>query len=182
MTFTTSYCLHSATVKPHSARGFTLIEIMLVMFIIGLTAAVVFPKMGIVGGGNLDAEIRTLSGHIQGLYSEATFKRRMHRLAFNLDADRYWAEVELGGGYSPVQRNFLKPVQLPHNIHLMDVLTTVDGKRTDGTAYAYFHPLGRVDRVIIHLQANGTDTMTLQVNPVTGRVALKEGYVEDLFG
>ncbi len=164
------------------ARGFTLLEVMLVMMIIGVITALVFPKITNLGGGNLKVETRTLIGHIQALYSEATFTRKMHRLVFDLDAERYHAEVAVNGVYSPVEDNFLKPVKLPVNIEFTDVVTQGASKRSEGRAYAYFHPLGRVDFTTIHMEDEDDVAMTLEINPLTGRVQVKEGYVDVLSG
>lgn len=163
-------------------RGFTLLEVMLVLFIIGVVTALVFPKITNLGGGNLKVESRTLIGHIQALYSEATFTRKMHRLVFDLDAQRYHAEVAVNGIFTPVEGTFLAPVKLPVNIAFTDVVTEGSSKRSEGRAYAYFHPLGRVNFTTIHMEDEDDVAMTLEVNPLTGRVKVKEGYVDVLSG
>lgn len=174
--------------EPYSRRngcqgGYTLIELILVMLVIGVVLAVAFPRFGVLGGGDLRLESRTLIGHVQGLYGEATFTRKLHRLVFDLDEQRYWAEVEVGGeqGFGPVGRTFLKPKILPDNIRLVDVTTARSGKHSDGHAYAYFYPLGRADFTTVHLR-DGDQVMTLQVNPITGRVSVADRYLEGLTG
>jgi len=173
--------------RPAPQAGFTLVELVLVMFIIGMMLAVVFPKFRNIGGGDLKHETRTLIGNIQALYGEATFTRRLHRLVFDLEQDRYWAEVGVADGagavsFHPVAATFLKPVKLPLNIEINDVRAGSRGKRSMGTAYTYFHPLGRVDFTTIHMTQGDDDVMTLQVNPITGKVSLASGYVETVNG
>ncbi|MDH5526916.1 MAG: type II secretion system GspH family protein [Nitrospirota bacterium] len=162
--------------------GFTLIEITLVLFILGLMAAVVFPRIPNVGGGNFKKEARTLSGFIGGLYAEATFSRRMHRLVIDLDSQRYWGEfapdVEKRTDYQPLESSFLKPVRLPSGVRVVDVQEPSRGKRHDGRAFAHFHPLGRAELVLIHLEDSDGEELTLQVNPFSGGVKVLEGYVE----
>lgn len=163
-------------------RGFTLIEITLVMIILGLVAALIVPNITNVGGGDIKLESRTLIGHIQAAYNEATFTRTRHRMVFDLDEQRYWTEVEAGTAYAPVESNFLKRVDLPVNIRFADVMTGPSGKRSEGRAYAHFYPLGRVDFTTIHLETEDGDAMTLLVNPLTGRVKVADGYVVEGYG
>lgn len=163
-------------------EGFTLLEMVLVVFILGMVMAIAFPRITNVGGGDLKVETRTLIGHIQGLYGEAALTSKRHRLVFDLDAERYWAEVERNGEYTRVSHDFLKPVSLPVNIRLTDVITAGTGKKSEGTAYTHFYPLGRVDFTTIHLEERDGDTITLEVNPVSGKVTLLDGYVEHYKG
>jgi len=179
--------------RPAPEAGFTLIELMLVMFIIGTILAVALPKFSNIGGGSLKHETRTLIGNIQALYGEATFTRRQHRLVFDLGENRYWAEVaqvaEVGSEgetlavrFQPVAATFLKPVKLPINIEISDVQSGSRGKKSMGTAYTYFHPLGQVDFTTIHMAQGDDDIMTLQVNPITGKVTLADGYMDTVNG
>jgi len=169
---------------PPAQRGFTLLELMLVIFIMGMVAALVFPRIPNMGGGNLKHEVRALSGYIGGLYAEATFTRKPHRLVFDLDTQSYWAEsglppAEPGGAvsYGPVDHTFLHPVELPQGVKMLDVEVPLRGKRSDGHAFTYFSPLGRADYAVVHMRS-GNETVTLEVNPFSGRVVVVDGYVE----
>ncbi|MFQ5509116.1 MAG: Tfp pilus assembly protein FimT/FimU [Leptospirillia bacterium] len=175
----------SGEVRRRSGRagGFTLIEVTLVLFVIGIMMAVAFPKFRNISGGDIKGEARTLIGQVQGLYGEATFTRRAHRLVFDLDGGRYWGEVKVGDKFQSVARTFLKPHAMPRNVSLRDVTTPRDGKRSDGTTYAYFHPLGRVDFTTIHLETeDGDDVLTLELNPINGKVKVTAGDLETSFG
>ncbi len=177
--------------------GFTLIELTLVMLVIGLMMAITLPKFRNIGGGDMKLEARTLIGQIQGLYSEATFTRRQHRLVFDLDANRYWGEAEVPTPpqrdesgrpvlakkvFQPVTRDFLKPVTLPAGVELTDVIAGAFGKRSGGVVYTNFYPLGRSDFTTIHLEDDASDVMTLMVNPITGRVTVSDSYLEQVTG
>ena len=169
---------------PRRAAGFTLLEVVLVVLIIGVVLAVAFPKFRNIGGGDLKLEARTLIGRVQGLYGEAAFTRRPHRLVLDLDEERYSAEVMNPGtnAYVPVDTSFMPPIQLPSGIELKDVTTARAGKREEGKAEIRFDPMGEVEFATIHLEDRNGDVLTLEVNPLTGRVAVKEGYVEPLAG
>jgi prepilin-type N-terminal cleavage/methylation domain-containing protein len=164
---------------PRGEAGFTLLEVMLVVLVIGMMLAVAYPRFRNLGGGDVKTEARTLIGRIQGLYAEATFTRRTHRLVYDLDERRYWGETQTeGGGFTPVERTFMAPVALPAGVDIKDVTTERAGRRDEGKAYTYFLPLGRADLTTIHLEQEGDGELTLQVNPLTGKVRVEKGYVE----
>jgi general secretion pathway protein H len=172
--------------RPFGQAGFTLLELVLVIAIIGVVTALVFPRFRNLGGGDVKVEARTLIGRIQGLYNEATFTRRTHRLVYDLDTQRYWGEVDQGGGqgesgtdtFTAVDPTFMAPVALPTGVVLKDVVTERAGKRQEGKAYTYFLPLGRAEFTTIHLEEKDGVDLTLQVNPLTGKVRVDKGYVE----
>jgi len=174
---------HTRPRAPHAQAGFTLLELALVLFIIGIMVVVAYPKFRNLGGGDVKMEARTLIGRIQALYGEATFTRRTYRLVYDLDAQRYWGEVKTGDdAYGPVDRTLMAPVALPAGVSLKDVTTERAGKRDEGKAYTYFLPLGRADYTTIHLAARDGDELTLFVTPLTGRVTVEDGYKEALKG
>jgi len=166
------------------APGFTLLELVLVLFIMGVVVAVAFPKFRNIGGGDVKLEARTLIGRIQGLYGEATFTRRVHRLVLDLDEERYWAEVQTGTGgeFARVDPGFMPEVRLPSGIDLKDVITAAAGKRQEGRTEIRFSPMGQVDLATIHLEDADGAVLTLEVNPLTGKVAVRDGYVETTIG
>jgi prepilin-type N-terminal cleavage/methylation domain-containing protein len=173
--------------QPRTGRGregFTLLEVVLVLFIIGVVVAVAFPRFRNIGGGDVKLEARTLIGRIQGLYAEAAFTRRPHRLVLDLDEERYSAEVMNADSrtYSAVDRTFMAPVQLPSGIDLKDVITARAGKRSEGQAEIRFDPLGQAEFAEIHLEDRDGATLTLRINPLTGKVAVLDGYVETTAG
>lgn len=163
--------------------GFTLLELVLVLLVIGVMVAVAYPRFRNLGGGDVKLEARTLIGRIQGLYNEATFTRREHRLVFDLEAERYWGEVKAGAdAFAPVDATLMGPVDLPVGIDLKDVITERAGKRAEGRAYCHFYPLGRADFTTVHLEAKDGEALTLRVNPLTGKVEVQSGYVETIEG
>jgi len=170
--------------EKRGTAGFTLLEVVLVLLLIGVVLAVAFPRFRNLGGGDVKLEARTLIGRIQGLYGEATFTRRPHRLVLDLDEEKYWAEVQTAGtrDYAPVDPTFMAPVQLPSGIDLRDVITARAGKRSEGKAEIRFDPMGQAEYAEIHIEDADGQALTLQINPLTGKVAVKEGYVETTIG
>ena len=64
--------------------GFTLLELMVVLLVIGLVVAITFPKFQELAGGDVKRVSRKLIGTIQYLYEEALANRRIYRLNYDL--------------------------------------------------------------------------------------------------
>ena len=65
---------------PHSAirhsKGFTLIELMVVIVVLGIMMTLVIPQLGNIGDANLKRSARHLTGMIRFLRDEAQAKKR----------------------------------------------------------------------------------------------------------
>src|SRR5437899_896497 len=69
--------------------GFTLIEIAIVLFIMGLMMMLALPYLGSLGGAQLRSQSRRLAGRATYLFDEATAQKIVLRLTFNLDRNSY---------------------------------------------------------------------------------------------
>jgi general secretion pathway protein H len=174
----------AGTSRSKGERGFTLIELALVLFVIGLVLAVMFPKLAGFGRGDLKQASRHLIRTIQVLVDRAEATKRLYRLNYDLERQEYWATVlqpvtNEAGEFVPVNSVLLKKVALPDPIRFSDVVTLRQGKITEGEAYTQFYPSGLVERTLFHLtDEKQEETVTLIVQPLTGRVKVLEGYVE----
>jgi len=75
--------------------GFTLLELVLVIFVIGLVSAVTIPQViPLILFSQLEGSARHLAGWGRATISHATMMRRELTLHFDLDQQQYWA-VEL---------------------------------------------------------------------------------------
>lgn len=76
-------------------NGFTLIELVVVLALISVIAAIVLPRVDpFLPQRRLKSAARMLSGTISLAYAEAIAKNKTYRLYFELESDRYWiAEV-----------------------------------------------------------------------------------------
>ena len=159
--------------------GFTLIEMTLVVLIIGIMALLLLPRLTGLSGGNFKTVTRHLIGTIQTLRDEAESRQKILRLNFNLSSQLYDISVlKENGEFVPYQTESLGKVQLPAQIYLKDVVTLRQGKVTEGTAYLFFYPLGRVEKTYLHFEENGR-LVTLKVFSLSGKVKLYDGYFEE---
>jgi general secretion pathway protein H len=160
--------------------GFTLIELILVLFIVGLLFAAVFPKVSGLGRGDLKLSSRHLIRTVQLILDRSTSTKRLYRLHYDLDNQQYWASVlQEDGEFVPVDPTVLTRVTLSKPIRIEDVTTLRQGKVTEGEAYTQFYPTGMVEKTLLHLTKGDEDQVTLIVQPLTGRVKVMEGYIEE---
>lgn len=157
--------------------GFTLLELMLVVTILGILAMVIFPRISSFGTGNMKWTARHLAGLIQHLAQESVSRKKTFRLYYNLENEAYWSAVlEENREFVPTGDPLAPRRVLPKGISFEDVITPQQGKVREGEAFTQFYPVG-VEKSWIHLK-QGDRVWTLVINPLTGRVKVFEKYVE----
>ncbi len=78
--------------KKNKEQGFTLIEIILVLALIGAVAGVVIPNLTLTIDSQMSSALRNLTGQIRSAYDDAIFTGRLHRMVFNIKTGEYWVE------------------------------------------------------------------------------------------
>jgi prepilin-type N-terminal cleavage/methylation domain-containing protein len=154
--------------------GFTLIEIVLVVLIIGLVTSLVMPRINAFTGGDLRGTTRHLAGTFRYLTEESATTKKRFRLYYDLKEGTYWIETQNDEGEF-VQDGGKK--FLPQGVSFEDVVTLQQGKITSGESFTDFFPLG-VENTILHLRDRGGHVFSLIVNPLTGRMRVVDRYVD----
>lgn len=165
-----------------SKKGFTLIELSIVVLILSAFMLVAVPKFDNFTEGNLKSSSRNLSTTIKYLYSEAAFKKKIHKLAFDIDNGEYWVEVLEVDEYIESPDPFLRKKKLPNNVSFKDIITQRSlGISTEGKdEFVLFLPSGFVEPLVIHLESASGDIYTLATKPYTGATAVFDEYKEVL--
>jgi general secretion pathway protein H len=164
-----------------NSRGFTFLELAVVLLILGLVAAFAIPTLRGFWSSDLNLTTRHLVRTVYFLADRAASTKRIYRLNYDLNEHEYWVTVRSGEGeFVPVDSTILKRVALPERIRFTDVITLHQGKVTEGQAYTDFYPVGRVDKTTLHLIDKDEKSLTLIINPVTGRVKIYDGYQEEV--
>lgn len=172
-----------------SEKGFTLIEIAAVIFILGLALSFVLPRLMSLEAVELKSTARRLSGTVRYLMDQAAFSKTLYLLMFDLKGEehKYWVRYCLPERDPPYHlkcwddRAILgKKIALPGGIRFQDIVLM--GEKippdTEGGVCIPFFPDGYVPPSSIHLHDRRDKSYTLQINPVTGRVKIVDGYVE----
>ena len=145
------------------ARGFTLIELMLVLMLVGVASVIVLPN---IEKGMQDREVRRsalgLAAAARDLRSRALDEGTMQQLVLNLAQNNYH-----------VARNV--EVQLPPDVKFTQV---VGGEIVDGEARQFvFFPNGTSHGGTIALAGRqGSVSYAIRLEPLTGRVKVEPGH------
>ena len=159
-------------------RGFTLIELSIVVLIIAIVTRIAMPRIRDVTAAELSAATRRLSATARYVYEESALRGAPLVLFFDLDNQEYWvARLEEGGGglvedTDPLARH----VRLPPDVRVADVFVPGTGTFSQGLVPTRFYPEGYADPAVIHLVDDGGHAYTVQIDPVRGRGEVFEGF------
>ncbi|WP_321393981.1 prepilin-type N-terminal cleavage/methylation domain-containing protein [uncultured Desulfuromusa sp.] len=160
------------------ASGFTLLELTIVLFLVGLFSVIVLPRFSHIGEGELQHSARRLSWTIKYLFNEAALSSREHRIIYNLDDDTYRGMIlETDGSLFSVER-IPEEIKLDQNIQLMDMTVSGRGTFSQGEVTVRILPSGWIEATTIHLRGADNQTLTVVVNPLTGHCETYDGYRE----
>ena len=172
--------------NPHSAfldsrsKGFTLIELAVVVAILGVMIALVAPKLGELGEANLKRSARHLTGMIRFLHEESQAKKREYRLRFDIQDGRYWAEA-----FTPLSdsvgefRKTTSVIAGEGSLFGQTTFRDIKAGSHPDEPFMLFTPDGWVESTIIHLRDGSGRDFSLRVKPLTANTELLEGYVEE---
>jgi general secretion pathway protein H len=77
-------------------RGFTLVELLIVLAVIALLAALAIPGMEAITGANARKAAGELAGSMRALFDTAALRHATCRMALDLEKRVYWAECAPG--------------------------------------------------------------------------------------
>lgn len=160
-------------------RGFTLIELSVVLLVLAVLLAFVTPRFRDLTEYEIKSSSRRLGGTIKYLFNEAAIRHVHYRLNYDLKKGEYWVT------YLDEEKEFKEDpsilssrVRLPTNIHFEDIVTQHGGKVYEGETFTQFFPIGWVEETIIHLGDTRERHYSLLVMPLTGKVRIYGRYVE----
>ena len=162
------------------SSGFTLIEILVVMVILGGFLLLAVPRFGDFADVNIKSASRNLSGTIKYLYNESIFKKNIYKLAFDLDNNEYWVEYMQDNQFVVSNDPVLKRKRLPDGISFEDIFTerTQQTVNSGDDTFILFLPNGFVDYAVIHLNSSGDNSYTIETKPYTGGTKIYDQYFD----
>jgi prepilin-type N-terminal cleavage/methylation domain-containing protein len=163
-----------------NSKGFTLIELTVVMVVLGVMLALVVPKLGELGEANLKRSARHLTGMIRFLRDEAQAKKTVYRLRFDIPAGRYWAEVlSITSDQTVEFKQLYSEMAAEGSLSGQTSFLNVKAGSHPDELYIQFTPDGWVEKSFIYLKDGSDRPFTLIIQPLTGNTELREGYVEE---
>jgi prepilin-type N-terminal cleavage/methylation domain-containing protein len=150
-------------------RGYTLIELSVVLWIVALTFFIVYPAFRVKGPGDGLGEVRRhLSGLTRDLRYQAVREHRDIDLRIYLNAGKM---AFRGEGDGPEIAYVL-----PAGVSFGDVEYRGGVKVADGETAVRFYDNGMVDPVVLHFR-EGERVMSLLVEPFLGELRTADRYV-----
>ncbi len=73
-------------------RGFTLLEIMIVLALVGIFTAIAIPTFRSITGSKLKSSANQMLGLIRDTYARASLSGKTARIVFDLETNEYWVE------------------------------------------------------------------------------------------
>lgn len=168
-----------------SKSGFTLLEMMVVLVLMGLIAALAIPRFKDIYEVDLKSSMRRLAGTIKFCFNEAIIKQATMRLNFDLATGTYNYSILITdpdstiGEFVEMPSAVVQPGVLPQGVHFVDILTPRSPeKQIDGETNIMFFSTGYAEKAVIHLGDRKGRQYTLLVKPLTGGVRIFEGYID----
>jgi len=162
-------------------RGFTLLELAVVMFLIGLVMTIAMPYFGSMQTSQMRSESRRLASRANYLYQEAGAQKVVLRLTFDFANNGYFTSrldpFALKPAFQPETGPAGVRVILPNGIWIRDVSVEGLGTFQRGVVSAQFYPGGYVDATVIHLADTKGEVFTLEIDPFSGHVSIVRGDV-----
>ena len=162
-----------------SARGWTLIEIVVVLFVISLVFAIVSPHLKLQKTPGLREVSLKIAGEYRALYWEAISRQQVLRLKYDLDKGTVSAfRMAPDGSLKPVSIRGISVWSIAPKVRFTRIHTLHQGRVESGRTFTQFFPTGAVEPTTIHLSDRHSHSMTITVNPVNGRTHIFKGDVE----
>jgi type II secretion system protein H len=154
-------------------RGFTLVEILAVVVIIAIAAAIVLPRLGTTGDVQAMAAMQETVANIQYAQNEAIVLQQPVTVAFDTDADSYVLRDANGTTLKhPISKwDFRVPLRTRRGTDQVDLMSAT----FNGQPNLTFDTLGApVQGGSVTLGAAGFN-YRLDVAPVTGKITITRG-------
>lgn len=155
-------------------RGFTLIELSVVLFILGLILWLAAPRIADVGEPGRNAVFRELAANSEEAFDLALFEKRETRLILDPVAGTYRFQIAGGKKTSP-------PKPLGNRMAISGIRIENEDRPLDMITEIRYLPGGKVPAARIFFRDGGTDRestdWTLRINPFDGSIDVLPGTV-----
>lgn len=168
----------NAATSTKSISGFTLIELMIVLFLIALFSSLVIPRLPSIDAGGPERGARRIAGITKYLYNEAALSGKEHRLLFDIDHNSLRPSTLNGSREVIAVKGLADETKLPSGVKLLDVVIAGKEKVSSGETTLAISPSGWLPQTIIHLQSPDRQILTIRLLSYTGGAEIYEGYRE----
>ena len=153
-----------------TANGFTLLELVLVLLLMGLIAGLTLPfVVSTLDRIKLQSEVRQIASAIQFTRSEAISRKTL--LTFNADINKsqYWLAI-------PKQEEVTQSKPIDETVKIMDY-QRADETLTEGTFMILFYPRGNSSGGTIRFKSiddkDEENIYAVTIDPITGKPQIR---------
>lgn len=168
--------------KSCNHHGFTLIELMVVMFLIAMTLGLVAPKIftGLFSDASKD-KTRMIAGLLAEARNKALTSGKSQFLVFDFERQSFWLRDEANATQEIIA--YEDPGHVLDPILITDFQDSQGKKFSQGSVRIEFFPNGLVRPLLIHLTDQEDIRKTIRVKPFNHRLKVLNGFVyaEDVY-
>ena len=139
-------------------HGFTLLELIVVLFVISIVMALVMPSFTNFGERKLKSEVRELASLLRYMYDSAVAQKETFFIRFDIDEGM----VSWKGPDGEREKIF---------DDITGVTTQSRGRVSKGEIIFFFNPLGTRENISVHM-SDGDNDMTITLHHLSGRVKI----------
>jgi general secretion pathway protein H len=162
---------------PANNRGYTLIELIVVLILLGLMLGLTVPRFRqAILSDSLDTTTLRLIGLVQDLRERAISEQVAYVLHIDLRSRKIWAFAN-SATEEEQEIALERAIELPADVRIEDIWTASSGKLYDEAAIR-FSRKGYIEQSIIHLQSDDGRQLSLELTPFLGSIKTHEGYVD----
>jgi general secretion pathway protein H len=161
-------------------RGFTLIEIAVVLAIIAMVLLLVLPRLPASDSENLKISARTMASTLRYVQDRAATGRTTYYLRIEPGTDNVRVlEAAADGSEKEPGDPLLRTLPVQEGIIVADIIIPRLGKISDGQIRLDVGAGGLREFVVIHLRSSSNLFWTVMAFPASGKVKIYEGYQEE---
>jgi general secretion pathway protein H len=149
-----------STAGTYSRNGFTLIELVVVLFIISLITAVLLPSFAGFGENKLKSDAREMASILRYMNDSAITRKETYSLKFDLDKN-----IVLWKGPDGEKAKEFDD--------MTGVTSESKGTVSKGELIFFFDPLGARENLDVHMSRDNKN-MIVSINHLSGRVKIED--------
>jgi len=156
-----------------AAPGFTLVELLVVIVVLGLVSTLTLPLLADRGAGSENHKLRRVAGTVKQLYNEATLTRDEYLLTFDLDNNRL-ETYRLNSHQQTVEKEaFGRPLDLTP-LRVRQVTVKGQGVFRRGRVSVMIYPLSWMDAAEVVFVRDDGRNVELVFSPLAGTATINE--------
>ncbi len=174
--------MRTSTRGTRNSAGFTLVELAVVLFVLGLILWTVAPRLSRVGDPGREAVFRDLAAGSEQAFDISLFEKKETRLILSPAAGTYEFQRQDPPGETSRPRE-ASPKEFGSHLSVTGILVEGEERPLDIATEIRFLPGGRVPAAWIFIEDKGDEgkptRWTLRINPWDGSMKVLEGTVKD---